>query len=87
MWIPVYLKGLDKCIYLDSDTLVRKPLREIWEFDLGGKAYGMAMGSVPEYGYNSGVMLMDLRKIDTPENWKALYEHVSKYARSYMLPD
>ena len=53
LWLPVYLKDIDRCIYLDSDTLVRKPLREIWDFDLGGKAYGMAMGSVPEYGYNS----------------------------------
>ena len=87
LWIPLYLKGIDRCIYLDTDTLVRKPLRELWNVDLQGKAYGMAMGSVPEYGYNSGVMLMDLRKVDVAHNWKSLCEHMRKYAATYMLPD
>ena len=87
LWLPVYLKDARRCIYLDSDTLVRKPIRELWEWDLGGKAYGMAMGSVLEYGYNSGVLLMDLRKLDDQENWKALREHMDKYAKLYMFPD
>lgn len=87
LWIPMYLKFLDRCIYLDSDTMVRGSLRELWEFDLQGKAYGMAMGCIPEYGYNSGVMLMDCRKIDNEQNWKGLFEHMQAYAATYMLPD
>jgi lipopolysaccharide biosynthesis glycosyltransferase len=87
LWIPMYLKSLDRCIYLDSDTIVRGSLKELWQTDLQGKAYGMAMGSVPEYGHNSGVMLMDCRKIDNEENWKGLFEHMQAYATTYMLPD
>jgi len=87
LWIPMYLKSLDRCIYLDSDTLVRGSLRELWQVDLHGKAYGMAMGCVPEYGYNSGVIVMDCRKVDNEENWKSLFEHMQQFAATYMLPD
>lgn len=87
LWIPFYVKGIDKCIYLDSDTLVRKSLSELWHFDLKGKTLGMAMGSVFEYGFNSGVMLMDLSKMNNDSNWKKLHRFMSKNAIKFMLPD
>lgn len=63
-----------KAIYLDTDTIVEKPLRELWETDLGDNI----LGAIPEpylagtphlseigldandIYFNSGVMLMNL---------------------------
>lgn len=79
---------LGRCIYLDADTLVRTSVRPLWETDLGGKAMGLAMGVVPEYGYNSGVILMDLSRIRSlPDVWARLRDHMEKYAKTYFLPD
>ena len=66
-----------KVLYMDTDTLVRKPLRELYDTDLEGNAlaavvdpgclfldkerFPMISGN-REY-FNSGVMLMDLDKI------------------------
>ena len=53
----------------------------------GGKSYGMVMGCIPEYGFNSGVILTDLDKIRKDDKWDALREHLAKHALSYFLPD
>ncbi|MGM9863771.1 MAG: glycosyltransferase [Lepagella sp.] len=88
LYIAKFLPALDKCIYLDSDTLVRRSLHELWRADLGGKMFGMAMGCVPEYGYNSGVMVMDLEKIRGFDGiWGRLEAYMRSYARTFFLPD
>ena len=66
-----------KVLYIDTDTLVRKPLRELYDTDLDGNAIGAVVdpgclfldkekfpliSGNREY-FNSGVMLMDLDKI------------------------
>lgn len=88
IWLPRFLGKCKRCIYLDADTLVRSSVSDLWSKDLGGKWLGMNMGSVPEYGYNSGVMLMDLQamRADT-----TLYDRLEKFMRagaiSFMCPD
>lgn len=63
---------LDRVLYLDADTLVRKDLKELWNTDLKGYALGvvpdpfMPTGHdyvrVPQY-FNSGVLLIDLVEV------------------------
>ena len=88
MWLPRFLPDCNRCIYLDADTMVRAPISELWSKDLGGKWLGMDMGSVPEYGYNSGVMLMDLKAMRSDAT---LYDRLGKFmrenARGFYCPD
>jgi lipopolysaccharide biosynthesis glycosyltransferase len=87
LWLAKHLMEEDRCLYLDSDTLIRGDLSELYNTDMGDKSYGMVMGCIPEYGYNSGVILQNLKKIREDNKWEGLNEHLRKYARSYMLPD
>lgn len=91
LWIPLALPNVDRCIYTDADTLIRKSVRPLWETDLEGNLLGCPTGSVPEYGFYSGLMLMDcksIRNANASENLYAkLSEHLGKYAHMYFLPD
>lgn len=95
IFLPLYLKkyNLDKILYLDIDTLIRGSLHELYETPLEDNYYGMVMGIVPEYGYNSGVMIMNFEKFyslsedETKLLWTSLDEHMKKYARNYFCPD
>lgn len=87
LWLAKWMMNEDRCLYLDSDTMVRGDLYELYQTDMGDKSYGIVMGCIPEYGYNSGVILMDLKKIREANKWEALNEHLAKYAKTYFLPD
>lgn len=87
LWLPKLMNDVDKCLYLDSDTLVRGSVQELYDSDLKGKCYGMIMGCIPEYGYNSGVMVMDLKRLRELNLWNDLVEHMRLHAYTYMLPD
>lgn len=66
-------KDIDRCIFLDSDTVIRHSLKELWEMDLEGKIVGSAddcrsdrykteLGLPTTSTYtNNGVMLIDLK--------------------------
>ncbi|KAJ3512024.1 hypothetical protein NLJ89_g3762 [Agrocybe chaxingu] len=63
---------VERVLYIDSDTLVRKSLKELWNLDLGGRALGAAFDVGHPIGhegverrpyFNAGVMLMDLARI------------------------
>lgn len=75
---------VDRCIFLDGDTIVRHSLKELWEMDLQGKAVGAIddcrsdfykkdLGLTSENTYtNNGVMIIDLkiwRKIDVEKEF------------------
>lgn len=75
---------VDRCIFLDSDTIVRHSLKELWEMDLEGKVVGaiddcrkdyykIDLGLSPDNTYtNNGVMLIDLkswREMDIEEDF------------------
>jgi len=62
---------VERILYLDADTLVRKSLKALWEVDLAGKC----LAAAPDIGFpmgldemhrspyfNSGVLLMDVAK-------------------------
>lgn len=66
-------KDVERCIYLDCDTVVRHSLKELWEMDLEGKIVGAVddcrsdrykteLGLSTESTYtNNGVLLIDLK--------------------------
>lgn len=87
IFLPLMLSGLDRVIYLDADTLVRSSLAELWDTDLGGKSLGMNMGLTPEYGYNSGVILMDLKRMREKTDWQKLLGFMEREAASFYCPD
>ena len=82
LFIPKYLPDVDRVIYLDADTLVMSSLHELYETDLKGNLLGMNMGVVPEYGFNSGVILMDLKALRED---KDLYVNLDKFMRQFSL--
>lgn len=60
---------VERVLYLDADTLVRRDLRALWETNLGGKALGAVVdvghpmghaGTERGIYFNAGVLLMDL---------------------------
>lgn len=78
MAFPSLLPEVDKILYLDSDLLVKKDLTTLWHTDLegnymaavseppseGGFDYRKSIGMrQPELYFNSGVLLMDLKKM------------------------
>lgn len=75
LFLPVLMSpSIEKVIYLDSDLLVRKPIRPLWETDLQGDYVGASremmppehtidIGLLPGSSYfNSGVLLVNLKK-------------------------
>lgn len=72
--IPALLKGIDKAIYLDCDTIVLSNLEGLWNTNIENKAWAGVrdrinnyirvynrLGFPLEYGYlNDGVMLLNL---------------------------
>jgi len=70
--IPNLLKEEDKVLYLDGDIIVKKDLSDIFDVDLENKPIGAILDSGMLYNkgikkykqryFNSGVMLLDLKK-------------------------
>ncbi|HFR3815568.1 TPA: glycosyltransferase [Streptococcus suis] len=83
------LPDLDRILYLDSDILAQKDLQPLWETPLDG-AYMAAVSEPPSedafnyrrsigmtdptYYFNSGVLLMDLKKIREDKIESLLFE-------------
>ena len=88
LWLSDILPNLHRVIYLDTDTMVRGSLKELWNTDLKGNVYGMVHGTIPEYGYNSGVILMDLDAIRADnDNYKKLTAFMSQNSAKFYCPD
>lgn len=89
IWLPLLLTNCDRCVYLDADTMCRAPIAFLYHGTMPeGKWLGMNMGSVPEYGYNSGVMLMDLKAMRADETlYSRLGEFMAKNTRGFYCPD
>ena len=68
------IPGIDRIIYLDSDTLLKRDIKELWDIDLGSNVIAgvetihtiednKKIGySASERAINDGVVIMDLRK-------------------------
>ena len=89
LWIPLIYRDMKRCVYLDADTFVRAPLRTLYEYNLEGKPVGMAVGCIPEYGFNSGVLVIDCEAMrqNEKEEYGKLCARADKEAVHYFLPD
>jgi len=67
-------ESIDRILYLDCDTIIRKPIKDLWNTDLKGKTIAVLNDAFSKYYranidlapddimFNSGVMLIDLKK-------------------------
>lgn len=74
--LPALLPAIDRVLYLDADTLVREPIRPLWDTDLDGCVVGAVTNPLYRHMeprlrhdlglpdrrayFNSGVLLLDL---------------------------
>lgn len=87
LYLPRLLPDVRRVLYLDADTLARKNLASLASLDLGSDLIAAAPGVVPEYGYNSGVLLLDLDALRRELDYASLETYADLAARSYKLPD
>ncbi|MCI8958359.1 MAG: glycosyltransferase family 8 protein [Lachnospiraceae bacterium] len=80
---------LGRVLYLDCDIIVRKSIKELWEMNLHGKTAAALMDAFSKYYrrnidleendimFNSGVMLIDLKRWKEKRIEKRLIEFIS----------
>lgn len=83
-------KDLDRVLYLDCDLIIEKSIKELWELDLHGKTIGALMDAFSKHYrqnidleendimFNSGVMLIDLKKWRKDKIEEKLKNFISK---------
>lgn len=103
LFAPQFLpEHLDRILYLDPDILIINPLRPLWEMDLGENAFGAAshtgiidfmnqvnrirLNTDHDY-YNTGVMLMDLKKARELINPEEIFTIIKEHKLELILPD
>ena len=60
IWLPLLLPNVDRCIYLDADTMCRAPIADLCNGELPeGKWLGMNIGSVPVSIYEIAVAVTE----------------------------
>ena len=100
---PELLPGkYGRALYLDPDTLVINPVRELWETDLRGRLFAAAahtgkaelansvnqlrLGTEQDY-FNSGVLLMDLAAGRRGISPEEIFSYVEQHRKGLILPD
>jgi lipopolysaccharide biosynthesis glycosyltransferase len=78
LFVDTYLPNERRALILDADTLIRKPLNKLWEWDLKGKTFGGViepfrydyitnksanLENFDGYYINTGVLLVDLDRM------------------------
>jgi len=100
--IPILLKKLDKTIYLDPDIIVLKDLNLLFNTDMGNYEIGAVVDFNPnsinlfqnafdikgvKSYFNSGVMLMNLKKLRESEFTKRGLDLIKKSNKTYKFFD
>jgi lipopolysaccharide biosynthesis glycosyltransferase len=102
IFLPELLPGVDRVLYLDSDTIAADSLDPLWTTDLGDH-YLAAVTNIfqrnhlqrpaelglsgPEVYFNSGVLLMNLDQMRRDGCSAALREYARAHARELEWPD
>ncbi|MDO4503644.1 MAG: glycosyltransferase family 8 protein [Clostridia bacterium] len=96
------LRGIDKCIYIDGDTLIVKDLSELFNINLGDNYLGGVLDAMSYRKFpddsstedcknyiNSGVALINLKKIREDKKEKELLQKVQENTQhnKFGLPD
>lgn len=91
--------NIDRILYLDGDTIVRGDLSRLWTLDLGNNI--LAMGNEPTVDknrknslglkncpyYNSGVLLIDLKKWREEDVGNKIIEYYKENGEKITAPD
>ena len=93
--IPELIKA-DRCLYLDSDIVVLRSLKALWNTPMNGKIIGLAADCCEAkqkqkwglnfYG-NAGVLLMDLNKWRQTNGWRRCLDFCSHAWKKITLGD
>ena len=80
---------VERCVWLDTDTIVEKDIRELFDMPMNGNYVAMVEEPVrskyPFVYHNSGVMLMDLTALRMDGTWKKWVSMVNR--RMMSAPD
>ncbi|HEY1596786.1 MAG TPA: glycosyltransferase family 8 protein [Thermoleophilaceae bacterium] len=102
IFLPELLPGVDRVLYLDSDTIAADSLDALWETDLGHHYLGAVTNifqrnhlqrpaelglSGPDVYFNSGVLLMNLAGMRRDGCTEALRDFARAHARELEWPD
>ena len=82
-------ESIEKVIYIDADTLCRTSMKPLWDTELkDGNLIAAPLGVVPEYGFYSGTILMDLKGMrDGEKSYKNFFAYARREAYKFYLPD
>ncbi|MBR3161666.1 MAG: glycosyltransferase family 8 protein [Bacilli bacterium] len=92
-------KDINRIIYMDGDTIVRGSLKELWNLDLKDNILGMSIEptidktrivslDIEGYPYyNSGVLLVDLKKWREREVAKQIFDYYKKHEGNLFAAD
>ena len=104
-FIPRLFPMYEKAVYIDSDTILRGDIGELFDIDLGDKVVAAMVDpkvtairefrdyvnkgvGVPHKEYvNSGVLLMDLKKMRKCKYLSTMIEMIQKYDADLVAPD
>lgn len=104
-FIPLLFPLYKKAVYIDSDTILRGDIGELFDIDLGDKALAAMVDpkvtAIPEFRdyvdnavgvphteyVNSGVQVMDLRKMRKMRYLSTMIELIKKYDADLVAPD
>ena len=100
-FLPDILSGEDKVLYLDGDTIIQKPLDELYNTELQDNYAGVVSDSAlyampqhaehlqiePEKYFNSGVMLLNLKKMREASLTNKLLEYKTNQYNYFMDQD
>ncbi len=98
-FLPEYV---DRILYLDPDLIVLKPLKQLYETDMGDNYFAAAshvgniltkvnnlrLNTEDESPYiNSGVMLMNISLLRKEQDFSQVFSYIEKYKNMLILPD
>ena len=87
--LPRLMPSSKRVIYIDADTMCRSSLKTLWDVELkDGNLIGAPLGVVPEYGFYSGTILMDLEGMRSGEkSCEEFFKYAAREAYRFYLPD
>ena len=98
--LPNYFKALDTLLYMDSDIIVKGTLDELFETNLDGYylaasfeywihhnnvKYGLSKNKSEDFYFNSGVMLLNLKKMREDDISDKLWDYKLNYTKTKLM--
>lgn len=82
-------ESIERVVYIDADTMCRSSIRPLWDVQLkDGNLIAAPLGVVPEYGFYSGTIVMNLKGMRSGDrSWDKFFAYARKEAYKFFLPD